>query len=240
MCPSVASWGWTGAAGPQGGTFGHYGARVGPAYGAVMRNVPWWGVLSSAAAPVLLAGGTAIAATLQPPSFDPVTDTVSALAAAGAASRWLMTATFLAVGTCDVITGLALRPASAAGRLILVAGAAVGMLIAAYPQQADGGGSLPHAIWASACFAALAVWPAGAWRRGPRVPSGLRPAVCAGAAAVLACLLAWFAAGVVTGAGRAGLAEGVLGVAQAVWPLTVVLSCRHPVGAAAGPAAYAA
>ena len=32
-------------------------------------------------APVLLVGGWTIAATLQPPSFDPVTDMVSALAA---------------------------------------------------------------------------------------------------------------------------------------------------------------
>ena len=203
MCPSVASWAGQGQQVPQGGTFGHCGAQAGPAYGAVMRNVPWWGVLSSAAAPVLLAGGWTIAATLQPPSFDPVTDTVSALAAVGAVSRWLMTATFLAVGTCDVITGLALRPASAAGRLILATGAAVGMLVAAYPQQADGGGSLPHAIWASADFTALAVWPARAWRRGPGVPWGLRPTVCAGAVAVLVCLLAWFAAEVVTGAGLA-------------------------------------
>ena len=106
----------------------------------------------------------------------------------------------------------------------------MGMLVAAYPQRAGGGGpSLPHAIWASAGFAALAVWQAGAWRRGPGVPWGLRQAVCAGAVAVLVCLLAWFAAEVVTGAGQAGLAEWVLGVAQAVWPLTVVLSCRHPV-----------
>ena len=76
-----------------------------------MRNVPWWGVLSSAAAPVLLVGGWTIAAALQPSSFDPVTDTVSTLAAVGAVSRWLITLTFLVVGTCDVITGLALRPA---------------------------------------------------------------------------------------------------------------------------------
>jgi hypothetical protein len=153
-------------------------------------------------------------------------ETVSALAAVDAAERWVMTVTFLAVGVCYIATGLALRPAGAAGRLILVAGAGVGMLVAAFPQPADGG-SLLHAIWASAGLCALAVWPAAAWRRGPGVPWALRPAVCAIAAAMLVLLLAWFAAEVVTGGGYAGLAERVLGVAQAVWPLTVVLSCRH-------------
>ncbi|HET9974296.1 MAG TPA: hypothetical protein VFQ68_39100 [Streptosporangiaceae bacterium] len=47
-------------------------------------------------------------------------------------------------------------------------------------------------------------------------------------------LLACFGAEVITGLGHAGLVERVLGLAQAAWPLTVVLSCRHssrsPVG----------
>ena len=192
-----------------------------------VREVPWWGLVSSAAAPVLLAGGWTMAARLQPFPVDPVADTVSALAAVGAADRWVMTLTFLVVGVCDVVTGLALRPAAMPGRAVLVAGAMVGMLVAAYPQNASGG-SVAHAIWASVGFGALAIWPAGAWRQGPRVPWTLRPAVCAGAVLVLAGLVAWFAAEVVTGAGYAGLAERVLGEAQAVWPLTVVLSCRHP------------
>jgi hypothetical protein len=41
--------------------------------------VPWWGVVSSAASPVLMAGGWTIAAMLQPPSFNPVANTVSSL-----------------------------------------------------------------------------------------------------------------------------------------------------------------
>jgi hypothetical protein len=45
-------------------------------------------VVSSATAPVLLIGGWTEAARLQPPSFDPVADTVSALAAVGASDRW--------------------------------------------------------------------------------------------------------------------------------------------------------
>jgi hypothetical protein len=193
-----------------------------------VRNVPWWGLLSSGAAPVLMVGGWTVATRLQPQSVDPVAETVSALSAVGAAERWVMTVTFLAVGVCYIATGLALRPAGGAGRLILVAGAGVGMLVAAFPQPADGGGSLLHATWASVGFGALAAWPAAAWRRGPGVPWALRPTVCVMAAAMLLLLLAWFAAEVVTGAGHAGLAERILGVAQAIWPLTVVLSCRHP------------
>jgi hypothetical protein len=197
--------------------------------------MPWWGLVSSAAAPVLLVGGWSGAARLQPQPVDPVTDTVSALAAAGAADRWAMTLTFAVVGICYIVTGIALRPAGPAGRLILAAGAAAGMLVAVNPQPAHGG-SPAHALWASVGIAALAVWPAGAWRRGPEVPWGLRPAVCAGVVVVLVALVAWFGLEVVAGAGHEGLAERVLGLAQAIWPLMVVLSCRHPAGAPIGHA----
>ena len=57
-----------------------------------------------------------VATSLQPQSVDPVAETVSALAAVGAAEPWVMTVTFLAVGVCYIATGLALRPAGAAGR----------------------------------------------------------------------------------------------------------------------------
>ena len=74
-----------------------------------VRDVPWWGVLSSAAAPVLLVGGWTVAAMLQPGSFDQVRQTISALAAHGAADRQVMSLALLGVGVCHVITGLALQ-----------------------------------------------------------------------------------------------------------------------------------
>jgi len=58
-----------------------------------VRNVPWWGLVSSAIGPMLLVCGWTIATRLQPPSFDPVADTVSELAAVGATDRWVMTLT---------------------------------------------------------------------------------------------------------------------------------------------------
>ena len=65
-----------------------------------VRNVPWWGLLSSGAAPVPMVGGLTVATSLQPRSVDPMAETVSALAAVDAAERWVITVTFLAVGVC--------------------------------------------------------------------------------------------------------------------------------------------
>jgi hypothetical membrane protein len=178
----------------------------------------------------LLIAGWTIAAMLQPRPFDQVTDTVSALAAVGATDRWIMTLVFVAVSLCDVVIAAALRSAALAGRLILAVAAIAGILVAATPEHP--GGVVPHAVWAALGFAGLAAWPAGAWRRGPRVPWGLRPAVCAGAVAVQAVLLAWFVGELVTVGGQVGLAERFVGAAQAIWPLAVVLSCL----AAAAPA----
>ncbi|MGO8886121.1 MAG: DUF998 domain-containing protein [Streptosporangiaceae bacterium] len=188
-----------------------------------MRGVPWWGVVSAAAAPVLLAAGWAIAGALQPASYSPVADTVSALAEQDAADRWVMTIAFMVVGACYIVTALALKAAASPGRLILIAGGAAGMLVAANPDRP--GGYLPHVLWAAVSFFALAVWSAAGCKRGPWVPWGLRPAGCAGSAAVLLGLLVWFGAELILRGGQLGLAERVLGGAQAGWPLVVVLSC---------------
>jgi hypothetical membrane protein len=190
-------------------------------------GVPWWGLVSSAAAPVLLIGGWTVAAGLQPGSFNTVTGTISALAAEGATDRWVMTLALAGTGTCHVLTGLALRPAALAGRLILMTGGVATVLVAANPQPAGGGGSLPHTVWAAVGFIALSVWPLAARKRAPEVPAALRPGVSAGAAGMLLGLLVWFGAELIAGGRQVGLAERVLAGAQAVWPLAVVLACRR-------------
>jgi hypothetical membrane protein len=189
-----------------------------------MRGVAWWGVISAVAAPVLLIGGWTVAAGLQP-RFDPVADTVSALAAIGATDRWVMSLAFVLVGACYIVTALALRSARTGGRLILIAGAMAGMLVAANPEHAGGFGSVPHFVFASLGFAGLTFWPAGAAQRSPAAPWGLRVAPAAAAVALQFALLAWFGAELILGGHQVGLAERVMGGAQATWPLAVVLSC---------------
>ena len=196
------------------------------AYGGLVRAVPWWGVFSSATAPVLLIGGWTLADALQPRSFDPVRQSVSSLARTGAADRWVMTAAFVLVAACYIATGLALRPAASAGRLVLAAGGLAGVLVAANPEAVAGSFSFAHALWAGVGFAFLTAWPLAASQRDPSAPWGLRPVIAIGAVFVIAALLAWFVVELVSGGGQLGLAERLLGIAQVIWPLLVVLSCR--------------
>ena len=191
-----------------------------------VRGVPWWGVLSSAATPVFLIGGWTLAASLQPESFDPVRQSVSSLARQGAADRWVMTATFIVVAICFIVTALALRPAARPGRLVLVAAALAGMLVAASPAATPPSFSLAHALWSTLGFALLAAWPLAALQSGPGVPWALRPTASVGAVAAIVLLTAWFLLELMSGGHELGLAERTVGIAQALWPLLVVVSCQ--------------
>ncbi len=185
--------------------------------------MPWWAVLSAAAAPVLLIGGWTLAAARQPGSFDATTETISALAAYDAADRWVMTTGLAGLGICHVITALGLRPAALPGRLVLAAGGLATVAVAGFPLPGEGG-STAHVVAAGVAFPALSVWPALAWRR---APARLRPGVSLGAATVLVGLLGWFAAELYGGGGRLGLSERLLAGAQAVWPLAAVVLARR-------------
>jgi hypothetical protein len=179
-------------------------------------------VLSSACAPVLLIGGWQLAAARQPGGFDPVSQTISALAARGATEPWIMTTALAGVGGCHAITAAGLRPVAAPGRLLLAAGGAATVSLAALPLPADGN-STAHVAAAAIAFPALSLWPALAARRGAK-PG---PAVWLSAAAGLLGLLGWFGIEYFGEGPRIGLSERVLAGVQALWPLAAVLLARR-------------
>ena len=195
-----------------------------------MRRVPWWGVVSSLAAPVLLIGGWTLAAAIQPVPFDAVVRTISDLAALTTADRWVMTTALVGVGLSHIATACALAPAAVAGRLVLGVGGLTTLGVAAFPLPARGGSSSAHTAAAAVAFISLAVWPAFAWvrRRLPEqiVASVLEPRVSAAATCALLLAVGWFFAELLTGGDKVGLAERVAAGTQALWPLVVVLSLR--------------
>ncbi|MFD9503044.1 DUF998 domain-containing protein [Streptomyces sp. NPDC060035] len=130
-----------------------------------MRPVPWWVLLSSVCAPVLLVGGWAISAVLQGPGYDHASRTISILASKGADGFWVMTSALIALGGCHVITACGLRSAALPGRVALGGGGVSAMLLALFPAPSRGG-SLDHGAVVAVGFALLAVWPILAVQRG--------------------------------------------------------------------------
>jgi len=186
------------------------------------RRTPWWGLVSATAAPVLLIGGWTVAAARQRGGFDPVVETISALAARGADGRWVMTTALAGLGLCHLTTALALRSAATPGRVVLGVGGAATVLVAAFPQPAGDGSSAAHTAAAGVAFAALAGWPllAADPDGGPALS---RPASVA-ACAVLLGLVGWFFAELAADSARVGMSERVTAGAQAVWPMVVAWS----------------
>lgn len=201
-----------------------------------MRRIPWWALASAGSAPVLLIGGWAVAEALQPRTYNPIRDTISALAAHGATDRWVMTSALAGLGVCHVVTATGLYPARLGGRVVFGVGGVATVLVAAFPQPAHGN-SVAHTVAATTAFVALATWPVfGAPRRSVTPLLTRRTSTMASGA--LLGLVVWFAAEL--HGGERGLAERAAAGAQALWPLAVVITTRRALarrGSAPGVAA---
>jgi hypothetical membrane protein len=157
-------------------------------------------------------GGWSLSQSRQPPGYDPITQTISALAEHGATDRWIMTLGLFAMGACHIATAVGLPEAGRSGRALLALGGGAVILVSLLPQP-----NALHPVFAGISFAALALWPA----------FSLVPARYIGliATAILLGLLLWFGLQL-NGGQYLGLSERVLGAAEAGWPLAVVLGIR--------------
>jgi hypothetical membrane protein len=189
----------------------------------MVKRIPWWTVASAGAAPVVLGGGLVLAQLRQPPGYNAVRDTISALAARGATDRWVMTSALAGLGTCHIVTALGLGPARWSGRVVLGAGGVATVLVAAFPQPTQGN-SVSHTVAATVAFVALAAWPLAAVG-GETPPPLLRWPASLAASAVLLGAVVWFAAEL--HGGQRGLAERTAAGLEALWPLAVVLTTRR-------------
>lgn len=194
-----------------------------------MRSAPWWALLSSGCAPVLLVGSWTIAQLRQGQAYDPAKQTLSVLASYGATSYWLMTGMLLMLGACYVVTAHALRAAAFAGRVALAGGGLCALALTLVPVP-RGGGALEHGAVATLGLVLLAVWPCLAAVRGAGpVPWGLRLDVSLTVSALMGASALWFLAELQS-AGAPGIAERVVTFCQALWPFLVVVSCRRVAG----------
>jgi hypothetical membrane protein len=169
-----------------------------------------WVVVSAAVAPLALIGGWSVAAVRQPAGYDPVRDTISALAARDATEGWIMTTGLALLGICYVVTAGGLNEAGVAARALIAAGGVATIVVAAQPQPAAG-----HAPAAAVGFVALGIWPVVSLIPDRRVSRAVT--------IIFVALLAWLAVEI-RGGQLLGLSERLLAGAEALWPLAVAVS----------------
>jgi hypothetical protein len=186
-------------------------------------GVPRWAVVTAGAAPALLVVGFLVAAMLQPVSYDPLRDTISVLAARGAADPWVMTAAIAAVGACYLVTALGLSPVRRVGRLALAGGGVATLSIAAFPTPLHGY-SGPHAVAVIAASTTMCAWPVLAAHPQHRARL-LRFGPNVAASAVTFGLIMWFLFEI--NGGELGLAERCAAVAPALWLFPVAYGAHR-------------
>jgi Protein of unknown function (DUF998) len=189
------------------------------------RPAPAWVLVTAGLAPVLIIGGWLAAGAVQPASYSPLRDTVSALAGQGGAQPWIVTSALFAVGGCYLATALGLAGLRLPARVLLAVAGLCSIGIAASPEPAVG--STPqHLAWTVLGAAVITVWPAFTARRGPGQPLILTVRGAAAVTVVFLALTGWLLVETRDDT-LLGLAERVMSGVMTTWPFVVALAVRQ-------------
>lgn len=188
---------------------------------------PRGALLSATAAVVALVGGWTIAAMQQPPGFDSVRESISALAASETPHRWIMTVGLVLTGLAHIGSALMLPGLRRGGRWVLGAAgvATIGVALLPLPSRSDG--SIAHTAIASLSFVLLAIWP---WFAADAEATPLvRPRVARPAAVLMLVLVASLLIGSKAGM-PFGAHERVVAGLLALWPLATAVAAWWALG----------
>jgi hypothetical protein len=178
--------------------------------------------------PVVLAAGWLMAGALQPASYSPMRQTMSALAGHSATDRWVMTAALLLVGSCQMATGAGLTSVRMPARILLILTGLSTLGIAATPEPVTGP-TPGHLAFAVSCVVTTAIWPVLVARRAAAPPWILSVHGCAAVTVIFAGLSCWLLIALRAGGGDVGMVERLTSEAQGLFPLVVALALRRPV-----------
>jgi hypothetical membrane protein len=203
------------------------------------RPVPGWAVGTALLAPVVLVGGWLIAGALQPASYSPMRETISVLAGASGADRWVMTAAMLLVGSCQIATAVGLSAVRLPARILLMLTGVSMLGIAASPEPASGP-TPRHLVFATSCAATAAAWPVLVARRTPRQSWILSVYGCATAALLFAGLSCWLLIAAQGSGSDVGMVERLTSAILGSFPLVVAVALRQTAREALPPGSTSA
>ncbi len=180
-------------------------------------------LISSILAPVLFIGAT-IAGEQMFLGFDPVSQTISELAALTAPTFVFVTTVFLCTAVCHIITALFTPGIGIPGRVALGLAGCATFAVGLFPLPSIEGTSMPHRIAAIIGFILLAIWPVLGMRVRRDFPWVVRPWAAVAGTLVMGALCFWFL-GVWSNPslGYVGLVERLAANLEVTWPALVVI-----------------
>lgn len=187
------------------------------------RPVPLWALASAITAPVILMTSAAVARVLYGSPYNPVADTMSALATG--ASKGVMTCGFVTTAIAMIVTASGLRALRPLPRFALAAAGCCGLAVAAFPAPLIATANA-HVVAAGSGAVVLAAWPLLAVSAESAAPVACRTRWAVSASVVLCVLLAWMCLEMPQGS-ELGLAERLAVVADLLWPAAVVIAARR-------------
>lgn len=184
-----------------------------------LRRRRGWTTLALALMPPVVFVAGVLAAQAAQPGPDPIDRSLSALAGHGASSAWIAAGTLALVGTLHVLVAAGMRSRVPTAAWVLLGTGGAMLLVAGLSPQPVEGYSTVHMVSAGLAWAGYTAWPLGL-SASAAVDRRLRWASAA-AVVVLAALVAWFTAQLVTEGTWYGLSERIVILAESVWPIVV-------------------
>jgi hypothetical membrane protein len=156
--------------------------------------------------------------------YDPVTKTISDLAAFESPVKWIMSSFFIFGGVLTLIASVSARTLALPGRIALFLSAIATFGLTIFPTPLVGY-SLEHRIFAIASFALSAFWPILAMRFRKDAPWIIRPTASIIGTALQAALAVWFlSTWTDPAATNVGVWERVVTVSQALYASVVIIT----------------
>ena len=179
--------------------------------------------MSAASAPIVLLGSAAIARSMRTKAYDPVSQTISALALDGR-GQWIMTAGLAVAAGCQIVTAVGLRILPPLPRIALALAGCCGLAVAALPDRLDT--AIPHVAITGLAATLLTIWPLLTVPLVRPITWTRRVRWTVAASAILFVLLIWMSVDAWRGI-HLGLSERTAATAEMLWPLVVVVSARY-------------
>lgn len=181
-------------------------------------------LLAAVLGPIQNVSGWAIAGALWP-GYDPVTKTISDLAADDSPVKWVQSSFFLLGTALTFVVAFYVRAIATPGRIVIgLAGvASLGLTIFSTPSQ--DGYSIPHRVFASCAFLLFSIWPLFGMRFDRSYHWTLRPPGAILATAVIGIATIWFLlTWLEPEQSLVGVSERLIVFLQTAWMSVVILS----------------